>query len=139
MNLTDTQRAALDANLAKAQHLAQDHARILQGCRAILAEPSVDMLADPLAPFRLPNGTVAFDTVCADDISVGDWVQRCHGDPDWHLVTEVECFTGDDGRPWVKVRIDDTANFWVATDVIRRATPPADVVAGQERKAEAGR
>lgn len=125
LTLTDTQRAELRDALAKAEHLAREHARILEGCRAILAEPPVDMLADPLAPFRLPSGAVSYEVTYAGEVAVGDWVQRCHGDPDWHLVTEAARYDkADDGREWVRIVHDGTAHYWLATDAIRIATAP---------------
>ncbi len=139
--LTDTEREQLRADLAKAEHLAREHARLLAGIQATLAGPPVDMLDDPLAAFRLPSGAVAYETTYADQVAVGDWVQRCHGDPDWHLVTEAAVYPeADDGRDWCRIVLDgDACCFWQARDAIRRATPAADVVAAQERKAEAGR
>ena len=138
-DLTDTQRAELREALAKAEHLAREHARILAGCRAILAEPPVDMLADPLAPFRLPSGMVGYETTYADEVAVGDWVQRCHGDPDWHLVTDVEHLPC---APWgsrsrghfVRVTYDGLAHDWGRTDALRIARRPEHVVADQQRK-----
>ena len=139
LHLTDTQRAELREALAKAEHLAREHARILEGCRAILAEPPVDMLADPLAPFRLPSGMVGYETTYADEVAVGDWVQRCHGDPDWHLVTDVEHLPC---APWgsrsrghfVRVTYDGLAHDWGRTDALRIARRPEHVVADQQRK-----
>lgn len=139
LHLTDTQRAELRDALAKAEHLAREHARILAGCRAILAEPPVDMLADPLAPFRLPSGMVGYETTYADEVAVGDWVQRCHGDPDWHLVTDVEHLPC---APWgsrsrghfVRVTYDGLAHDWGRTDALRIARRPEHVVADQQRK-----
>lgn len=140
MNLTDTERAELRDALAKAEHLAREHARILEGCRAIIAEPPVDVLADPLAAFRLPSGAVGYVTTYADRVKVGDWVQRCHGDPDWHLVERVAVTTDPlTLTRMVNVWADGSSYWWNATDAIRRATPPDVVVAGQERKAEATR
>ena len=138
-DLTDTQRAELREALAKAEHLAREHARILEGCRAILAEPPVDMLADPLAPFRLPSGMVGYETTYADQVAVGDWVQRCHGDGDWHLVTDVEHLPC---APWgsrsrghfVRVTYDGLAHDWGRTDALRIARRPEHIVADQERK-----
>ena len=103
--------------------------------------PPVDMLADPLAAFRLPSGAVSYETTYADEVAVGDWVQRCLGDPDWHRVEAVQAL------PWGlnahgsfrRITYDGLAHDWAPTDAIRRATPPADVIAAQERKAEASR
>ena len=138
-DLTDTQRAELREALAKAEHLAREHARILEGCRAILAEPPVDMLADPLAPFRLPSGAVSYEVTYAGEVAVGDWVQRCLGDPDWHLVTDVEHLPC---APWgsrsrghfVRVTYDGLAHDWGRTDALRIARRPEHIVADQERK-----
>lgn len=106
--------------------------------------PPVDMLDDPLAAYRLPSGAVAYETAYADEVTVGAWVQRCHGDPDWHHVTDVATYTVP-SPSWFgqtamwRITYDGTAHDWAGTDAIRIARPPADVVAGQERKAEASR
>ena len=138
LHLTDTQRAELREALAKAEHLAREHARILEGCRAILAEPPVDMLADPLAPFRLPSGAVSYEVTYAGEVAVGDWVQRCFGDdPDWHLVTEVEelpWFHKQTHVTFLRVTYDGLARDWARTDALRIARRPEHVVADQERK-----
>ena len=136
-DLTDTQRAELREALAKAEHLAREHARILEGCRAILAEPPVDMLADPLAPFRLPSGAVSYEVTYAGEVAVGDWVQRCFGDPDWHLVTEVEelpWFHKQTHVTFLRVTYDGLARDWARNDALRIARRPEHVVADQERK-----
>ena len=142
--LTDTERQQLRADLLRAEHLALEHARILRGCQATLAKPPVDMLADPLAAFRLPSGAVAYETAYADEVTVGDWVQRCHGDTDWHHVDDVATYTAPSpswfGQSTVwRVTYDGTAHDWAGTDAIRIARAPAQVVAAQERKAEASR
>ena len=139
--LTDTEREQLRADLARAEHLALEHARILRGCQAALNGPTVDMLADPLAMYRLPSGLVGYETTYADQVKVGDWVQRCHGDPDWHLVERAVTVTD----PLTLTRMvnvwteNDGSYWWAPADAIRRATPAADVVADQERKAEVSR
>ena len=138
LTLTDTQRAELRDALARAEHLAREHARILEGCRAILAEPPVDMLADPLAPFRLPSGAVSYEVTYAGEVAVGDWVQRCFGDdPDWHLVTEVEelpWFHKQTHVTFLRVTYDGLARDWARTDALRIARRPEHVVADQQRK-----
>jgi len=89
------------------------------------------MLADPLAAFRLPSGAVGYITTYADHVAVGDWVQRCHGDPDWHQVESVARIGDTKG---LNVVYDDLAHFWLDTDAIRVARPPADTVAAQEQR-----
>ena len=51
--LTDTEREQLRADLAKAEHLAREHARLLAGIRATLAEAPVDVLAPSYWPERM--------------------------------------------------------------------------------------
>ena len=96
---------------------------------------------DPLRECRLPGGRIAYETTYADQVKVGDWVQRCHGDPDWHLVERAVVVTDPlTLTRMVNVWVENDGSYWWApTDAIRRATPPADVVADQERKAEASR
>ena len=86
---------------------------------------------DPLAEFRLPSGQVAFETVHADDIRAGDWVQRCHGDPDWHHVEDVAPLPGglDGGQFFTRIAYDGLAHDWRATDAIRVARTPAHIQA----------
>ena len=125
--MTDLLLSDLRATLARAEALATEMVAVLSGA----AVPE----ADPLAAFRLPDGAVAYDTTNAYDVRVGDWVQRCHGDPDWHLAEDVEVLPGDVSR-WVRITHDGTAHYWRDTDAIRVARPPADVIARQERKWE---
>lgn len=83
-----------------------------------------------------PDRVTTFVTDYASEVMPGDRVQRCHGDPDWHLVTEataslrdrrgrpVDHPEADDGREWVRIVHDGTAHYWLATDAIRIATAP---------------
>lgn len=134
--LTPTERDDLRARLAeiegRALALTAEIGSALNDLRAAAG--------DPLAMFRLPSGAVAFETTYADHVRVGDWVQRCHGDPDWHFVEDVERppLAEPGGRYFVRVTHDGTAHDWARTDAIRVACPPADVVARQEQR-EAGR
>lgn len=122
---TPTERDELRRLLAEVEEKAKALADALAGIGATLSGPPVDMLADPLAAFRLPSGAVGYETTYADHVVVGDWVQRCHGDPDWHLVTEAARYDkADDGREWVRIVHDGTANYWLASDAIRIATAP---------------
>ena len=101
--------------------------------------PPVDMLADPLAAFRLPSGAVSYETTYADEVAVGDWVQRCLGDPDWHLVERVERLTYESRARLIRITYGGLAHDWAPTDALRIARRPEHVVADQERKAEASR
>ena len=121
---TDT----LPDTLAELQRLIDQVADRL----AIIVD-AVDRLPDPdpLAPYRLANGAVCYVTTYADVLSPGDWVQACHGDTAWHEVVDAEHFIGDDGRPWVRVLLDGRAIYWHATNALRIARPPADVLDAQ--------
>ena len=77
LTLTDTERQELREALAKVEHLAREHARILAGCRAILARPPVDMLAPAYHPERMGY---------MNELDVGD---RAMWDCSWHEVTAV--------------------------------------------------
>ena len=54
---------------------------------------SVD-LRDPLAPFKMADGTVCYLSIPVGGLRAGDWFQRQHGDPDWHHV-RLLIFAGD--------------------------------------------
>lgn len=127
--LTPTERDELRARLAeiegRALALTAEIGSALNDLRAA---------ADPLAVFRLPSGVVGFETTYADHVRVGEWVQRCHGDPDWHLVEDVEHFTGVGSDGWVRITYGGTAHDWFAVDAIRVARPPAEVVDRQEQR-----
>ena len=139
--LTLSERDELGPLLAEVEAKARLLTETIGQARATLAEMRA---GDPLAVFRIPSGAVGFETTYADKVKVGDWVQRCTGDPDWHQVDAIEplwfatrCAIGDpDGRRLV---YDGLAHDWKATDAIRVARPPAEVVARQERKWETGR
>lgn len=130
--------AEADTLTELAQLLANVGQRITELARALDELPTrrtVDMLAvDPLAAFRTASGHVAYVTGYADEVVVGDWVQRCHGDPGWHLVEDQEDYPGPDGTPWVRLTYRGTAHDWKGTDAIRCARPPADTVAAQEQR-----
>ena len=136
IDLDPEAREKLRDGLAKAEAIATQLAQTYRDALALLDEPAVD-LGDPLAMFRLPSGAVGYETDYADSVVVGDWVQRCHGDPDWHLVEDVEDLRAG-GTDWVRITYDGLAHDWKATDAIRVARPPADVIARQEQR-EAGR
>lgn len=122
MLLTPTERDELAELLARVERMALDLAETLNGALEALRADRADHvdLGDPLAMFRLASGVVCFDTVHVDDVNEGDWVQRCHGDPDWHLVTDVEPLL----EGWVRVVHDGTAHDWKGTDAIRVAVSP---------------
>lgn len=127
---TPTERDELRRLLAEVEAKAKALADALAGLGATLAGPPVDMLADPLAAFRLPSGAVAYETTYADHVAVGGWVQACHGDLDWSEVTGLS--TTSDRTIGVELN-GDTLRWWAPTDAIRVARSPADVVAAQER------
>ena len=116
MDRTDWLLSQLAETLERAQRLFEDVAEL------------VDTVRHP--------DRVTFVTDYASEVMVGDRVQRCHGDPDWHLVTEaaaslrdrrgrpVDHPEADDGREWVRIVHDGTAHYWLATDAIRIATAP---------------
>ena len=138
--LSPTEREALTDLLAKAERLSRELSDAYREAQRIVTattdlDPTVD-LGDPLALFRLQSGMVGYETTYADQVAVGDWVQRCHGDGDWHLVTEVEelpWFHKQTHVTFLRVTYDGLARDWARTDAIRVARPPADVVAAQER------
>ena len=141
--MTPTERDALSDLLARAERISADLADAYRAAQRIVTgttdlDPHVD-LGDPLAMYRLPSGLVGYETTYADQVKVGDWVQACHGDTGWHEVTDVQpgwlrtrCAIGDADGVLVTLD-DDQVKSWALTDAIRRATPPADVVAAQER------
>lgn len=127
-------RERLRADLAKAEGLALQLAQVYGDALALLREPTGVDLGDPLALFRLPSGAVGYETTYADEVRVGEWVQRCHGDPDWHLVEDVVVLAADCGCGEARrITLHGQAYDWLATDAIRVARPPADVIARQER------
>ena len=137
--MTPTDRENLSNLLAKAERISADLADAYRAAQRIVTgttdlDPHVD-LGDPLAMYRLPSGLVGYETTYADQVKVGDWVQRCHGDPDWHLVERAATLTDPlTLSRMVNVWVENDGSYWWApTDAIRRATPPADVVAAQER------
>jgi len=137
--MTPTDRENLSNLLAKAERISADLADAYRAAQRIVTgttdlDPHVD-LGDPLAMYRLPSGLVGYETTYADQVKVGDWVQRCHGDPDWHLVERAATLTDPlTLSRMVNVWVENDGSYWWApTDAIRRATPPAQVVAKQER------
>lgn len=147
--MTDLLLSDLRATLARAEALATEMVAVLSGAAVPEADPlaaigpvnvKVRLYCDDSVAFRLPDGAVAYDTTNAYDVRVGDWVQRCHGDPDWHLVEDVIDHAArgccEAWKGWVRITHDGTAHDYRATDAIRVAHPPADVIARQERKWE---
>ena len=91
---------------------------------------------DPLREYRTAGGRVAYETTYADMIFAGDWVQACHGDPDWHRVDRAKILTDPATlRLMVNVWMDGNSKWWAPTDAIRVARPAADVVAAQDKTA----
>lgn len=120
--MTPTERDELAELLARVERMALDLSATLGAALEVVrADRAVHVdLGDPLAAFRLASGAVCFDTVHVDDVNEGDWVQRCHGDPDWHLVTDVEPLL----EGWVRVVHDGLAHDWKGADAIRVAVSP---------------
>ena len=135
LTLTDTQQAELRDALARAEHLAREHARILEGCLAIVNEPPVDMLADPLRSRRTADERVAYAEEAARWVIPGDWVQAVHGDGDrWE---QVAATVHADTQTGITTRTDsgDTRlRWWDHDDKVRVATTHPWVVPDQERK-----
>lgn len=96
---------------------------------SIVGPPVHVDLGDPLAMFRLPSGAVGFQTTYVDHVAVGEWVQRCAGDLDWHQVTDIEELP----EGWRRLVYGGLAHDWLGTDAIRVARPAADVIARQDR------
>ncbi len=145
--MTDLLLSDLRATLARAEALATEMVAVLSGAAVPEADPlaaigpvnvKVRLYCDDSVAFRLPDGAVAYDTTNAYDVRVGDWVQRCHGDPDWHLAEDVEELDDAWNVRWVRITHDGTAHDYHAVDPIRVARPPVDVIARQELR-EAGR
>lgn len=139
--MTPTEREALSELLAKAERISADLAEAYREAQRIVTgttdlDPTVD-LGDPLAMYRLPSGQVGYETDYADQVKVGDWVQRCHGDPGWHLVERAVTTTDPlTLKRMVNVWVENDGSYWWApTDAIRIARRPEHVVADQERKA----
>lgn len=126
--MTPTERDELAELLARVERMALDLAATLNGALKVVRADRVDHV-DPLASFRLASGVVCFDTVHVDGVNEGDWVQRCHGDPDWHLVTVVEPLPGG----WVRVVHDGLAHDWRGADAIRVAVSPGVAEARWDR------
>jgi hypothetical protein len=92
-------------------------------------------MGDPLAPFRLPDGSVAYLSIPVGGLRAGDWFQRQRGDDGWHQVRPL-IFGGDQ----VGVPFDETGLEWFGRDqMVRVARTPEHVVAAQERRWETGR
>lgn len=119
---TDAMRQAVDT-------LEQSARRIIADCvymrRQLDEHPDGPVCDDPLADYRLPDGTVCCTTGYADGVRVGDWVQACHGDTGWHLVEDVTQVAGLSQAVWHRVTYDGTAHDWAPTDAIRVAVFPS--------------
>lgn len=137
--LSPTEREALTDLLAKAERLSRELSDAYREAQRIVTattdlDPTVD-LGDPLALFRLQSGMVGYETTYADQVAVGDWVQRCHGDGDWHLVTDVRWLPASEWAPTlVRITYDGLAHDWARNDALRIARRPEHIVADQERK-----
>lgn len=88
-------------------------------------------LGDPLGPFRLPDGSVAYLSVPVGGLRAGDWFQRQHGDEGWHHVRPL-IFTEDR----VGVPFDETGLEWFGREqMVRVARTPEHVAFVQEQRA----
>ena len=100
--LTDTEREQLRADLARAEHLAREHARILAGCRAILAGPPVDMLAVDLGAPTGHHPAVATMPVADVPVDGSVEVRPVTGSgrfgPWVHVIGEQQAVGGGDNR-----------------------------------------
>ena len=129
MTTTDTLLADLADVLDRASKLAAQMADTLAG-------PPVTIPDDPLREYRTTGGRVSYETTYAEEVKVGDWVQACHGDTDWHRVDRAKILTDPATlRLMVNVWMDGSSRWWAPTDAIRVARPAADVVAAQDKTA----
>lgn len=108
--------------LARAEHTAREHARILESIRSLLTNPD----PDPLAPYRLPSGRIAYAEEAARWVQSGDWVQAVHGDADrWEQVTAT---VHADEQTGLTTRTADGTRtrlrWWGHDDKVRVATAP---------------
>ena len=92
-------------------------------------------LADP-SPCSASSPGWSYETTYADEVAVGDWVQRCHGDPrlapTWDrgaLPVGTHAHGG-----FRRITYDGLAHDWAPTDAIRIGHPGRPIVAAQERK-----
>ena len=142
--LTPTEREELHDLLAKAERIARDLSDTYRAAQRIVTattdlDPHVD-LGDPLAFYRLPSGTVGYSEEESRWVAAGDWIQCRHGDDGrWEQVVGVVHATSQTGLTTATADGTTRLRWWGHLDLVRVATPAVDVVAAQERKAEAGR
>lgn len=132
--LTDTERAELRDALARAEHLALEHARILAGCLAAI-NAAATARNDVPPEYVLPDGTVAHTLEEARWVMKGDWVQAVHGDTDWREVLHAPVHTTE--MTALVTRRDDGSErirWWGNEEKVRVATAPVPVVDRQERR-----
>lgn len=127
MNTTD-ERTPLDPTISEIRRLIDSISGRLDAIGMALdsiGQPPLTIPDDPLREYRTAGGRVAYATGHVDEVMVGDWVQRCHGDPEWHRVEDVQALPPSE---WVNVRwritYDGLAHDWAPTDAIRIATAP---------------
>lgn len=116
--LTDTERDQLCETLERVERLAREHAELLAGCRAIVgADP------DPLAEYRLADGTIGHMDEQARWVARGDVIQAAHGDTRWETVVSTVHADSQTGI------VTDTGagtrlRWWGHTDLVRVAAAP---------------
>lgn len=136
MLLTPTERDELAELLARVERMALDLSATLGAALEVVRADRADHvdLGDPLAMFRLPDGSVAYLSVPVGGLRAGDWFQRQHGDEGWHHVRPL-IFTEDR----VGVPFDETGLEWFGREqMVRVARTPEHVAFVQEQRA-AGR
>lgn len=142
--LTPTERQEITDLLARAEKAQAELADTLRGVQRIVTgttdlDPHVD-LGDPLAMYRLPSGTVGYSEEESRWVTAGDWIQCRHGDDGrWEQVVGVVHATSQTGLTTATADGTTRLRWWGHDNLVRVATPAVDVVAAQERKAEAGR
>lgn len=95
-----------------------------EATEAIRIQKRANLPDDPLRECRLPGGRVAYERHRADEVQVGDWVQACHGDTDWHKVERAKVTTDPATlRRMVNVWSDFGSKWWATDSFIRIATP----------------
>lgn len=84
-----TDRRQLRVLLAEAEAVQARLMETLAEAVALLEPIIVLSSDDPLAAFRLPDGTVCYRTVPVAEVRPGQWFERQHGDEAWHQVERV--------------------------------------------------
>lgn len=82
-------RRQLRSLLAEAEAVQAKLMETLAEAVALLEPIIVLSSDDPLAAFRLPDGTVCYRTVPVAEVRPGQWFERQHGDEAWYQVERV--------------------------------------------------